>query len=206
MYGYVSFSINIMDKLVRNFIAKSQIIDPSICDEILEETKDLNWVKHSWYSHHNKIEHSHEDKEPDVLHGADVPDTVQEKLIMHINAMYKQYAVFLEKDLGYDQLNMIKYWSPCRINKYQTGSMMRRHYDHIHSLFDGTRRGIPVISVVGCLTDSNEYDGGDIVFFDDLSIKLDKGDILIFPSCFLYPHGVEEITRGERHTFVSWGF
>ena len=28
-------------------------------------------------------------------------------------------------------------FSPIRFNKYKVGTMMRKHYDHIHSIFDG---------------------------------------------------------------------
>ena len=80
---------------------------------------------------------------------------------------------------------------------------MRPHYDHIHSLFDGQRRGIPVISVIGSLND--DFEGGELVFYDDFKVEMDKGDILLFPSNFMYPHRVEEVTKGERYTFVSWG-
>ena len=31
-------------------------------------------------------------------------------------------------------------FSPIRFNKYEVGTMMRRHYDHIHSIFDGKRK------------------------------------------------------------------
>ena len=40
----------------------------------------------------------------------------------------------------------------------------------------------------------------------DKEIKLTRGDILIFPSNFMYPHKVKDITEGERHSFVSWAF
>ena len=40
----------------------------------------------------------------------------------------------------------------------------------------------------------------------DKEIKLTRGDILIFPSNFMYPHKVKDITEGVRHSFVSWAF
>lgn len=36
---------------------------------------------------------------------------------------------------------------------------MRKHYDHIHSIFDGQRKGIPVLSMLGIL--NNDYEGGE---------------------------------------------
>ena len=48
------------------------------------------------------------------------------------------------------------------------------------------------------------YDGGEIVFWEDKSFKLGKGDLLIFPSNFLYPHEIKEVVSGNRISFVSW--
>ena len=42
--------------------------------------------------------------------------------------------------------------------------------------------------------------------FDNLHINLNAGDIMVFPSAFMYTHEVKPITSGERWSFVSWGF
>jgi predicted 2-oxoglutarate/Fe(II)-dependent dioxygenase YbiX len=80
---------------------------------------------------------------------------------------------------------------------------MREHYDHIHSLFDGKLKGIPILSIVGLLNDN--YEGGEFLIRRE-QVKLARGDILIFPSNFMYPHEVKDITKGIRYSFVSWAF
>ena len=35
-------------------------------------------------------------------------------------------------------------------------------------------------------------------------VKFKKGDILIFPSIFLYPHRVDPVNKGIRHSYISW--
>ena len=80
---------------------------------------------------------------------------------------------------------------------------MRTHYDHIQILFDGKLKGIPIISIVGLLNDN--YEGGQFMCRGN-EIKLTRGDILLFPSNFMYPHEVREITKGIRYSFVSWAF
>ena len=80
---------------------------------------------------------------------------------------------------------------------------MRKHFDHIHSIFDGQYKGIPVLSFIGIL--NNNYLGGELVI-NNLKIKTNTGDIVIFPSCFLYPHEIKEIKKGIRYSFVTWGF
>ena len=42
--------------------------------------------------------------------------------------------------------------------------------------------------------------------FNNKKINLNQGDILIFPSVFLYPHKVEPVTKGARYSFVSWAW
>jgi predicted 2-oxoglutarate/Fe(II)-dependent dioxygenase YbiX len=69
-------------------------------------------------------------------------------------------------------------------------------------LFDGERKGIPILSIVGLLNDN--YEGGKFIFFENHEIVLKKGDIMIFPSIFMFPHRVENVTKGVRNSFVSW--
>jgi len=80
---------------------------------------------------------------------------------------------------------------------------MRVHYDHIQSIFDGNAKGIPIISIVGLLNDN--YEGGEFMCRGK-EVKLARGDILLFPSNFIYPHGVSDLTKGTRYSFVSWAF
>ena len=69
-------------------------------------------------------------------------------------------------------------------------------------VFDGEKKGIPILSVLGVLND--DYEGGEFIIFDDTEIKFDKGDVLVFPSLFLYPHKVEPVKSGTRYSYISW--
>ena len=51
---------------------------------------------------------------------------------------------------------------------------------------------------------NDNYQGGEFIMFDDYEIKFKAGDLLIFPSVFLYPHLVKPVTKGIRYAFVSW--
>ena len=94
-------------------------------------------------------------------------------------------------------------FSPIRFNKYPIGTMMREHYDHIHSIFDGKMKGVPIISIVGQLNE--DYEGAEF-YCRGRKIELKTGDILLFPSNFMYPHEVRETKKGVRYSFVSWAF
>jgi predicted 2-oxoglutarate/Fe(II)-dependent dioxygenase YbiX len=79
---------------------------------------------------------------------------------------------------------------------------MSNHCDHITDIFNGTIKGIPTLTVIGLL--NNNFTGGEFVMFEDKIYELDAGDIIVFPSIFLYPHRVNPITSGTRYSVVSW--
>ena len=76
--------------------------------------------------------------------------------------------------------------------------------DHIHSIFDGKEKGIPVLSFI--LNFNDDYEGADLFFWDNTTFKLGKGDIIMWPSNFLYPHGVTEAISGKRYSGVTWAW
>jgi predicted 2-oxoglutarate/Fe(II)-dependent dioxygenase YbiX len=57
------------------------------------------------------------------------------------------------------------------------------------------------LTLLGFLND--DYDGGDL-YLCNQKINTKTGDILIFPSNFLYPHRVEPVIMGIRYSWVSW--
>ena len=81
---------------------------------------------------------------------------------------------------------------------------MRLHVDHIYDLFDGETKGIPVLSIIVNLNDG--YEGGELRFFDKHNLKLGKGDVVIFPSNFMYPHSVNTVTKNTRYSAVAWAY
>jgi predicted 2-oxoglutarate/Fe(II)-dependent dioxygenase YbiX len=84
---------------------------------------------------------------------------------------------------------------------------MLQHEDHIRSLFDGGNKGIPILSLIVAMNDESEYTGGEFVFKNiDQPYRLKKGQILVFPSIFVFAHEVKEVETGVRHTAVSWSF
>lgn len=93
-------------------------------------------------------------------------------------------------------------YTPIRFNKYSPGENMKLHCDHIHTIFDGQVKGIPILSIVGVL--NNDYKGGEFIMWEKEEIKIPAGSILMFPSNFMYPHKVTPVTSGARYSFVSW--
>ena len=80
---------------------------------------------------------------------------------------------------------------------------MAIHCDHIKDIFDGEKKGIPILSVLGMLNE--DYEGGKLLMFkEQKEMTLKQGDIMVFPSIFMYPHEVTPVTKGVRNSFVSW--
>lgn len=97
--------------------------------------------------------------------------------------------------------------SRIRLNRYVKNQLMKPHVDHITSAFDGTRRGVPVLSLVGLVNKAEE--GGEFFMnFRDgyKEYLINKGELLIFPSSFLFEHEVKPVKEGVRDSFVSWTF
>jgi predicted 2-oxoglutarate/Fe(II)-dependent dioxygenase YbiX len=189
-----------MDK-VSDFIYVQNVIPQQVCQDILNEIRSKPWQKHSWYNYSASHYKSEPEKELDTQN---CTEAMQEKLMPFIFQIIEQYMIKFAPQEGDRLRSFVNTFTPIRFNRYLPGTMMRKHYDHIHSIFDGQYKGIPILSALGVLNDG--YEGGEFMFFDTYEVPLKGGDIMIFPSNFMYPHEVKEMTKGERYTFVAWAF
>lgn len=91
------------------------------------------------------------------------------------------------------QLDFLKY----EHNSYKVGYAY--HTDM------GEKVSLRQLSISICL--NNDFTGGEFVF-DMLSEKIQYpqniGDVIIFPSNFMYPHQVNPITEGTRYALIGW--
>jgi len=179
---------------LKDYIFIKNCIDKEQCSQIIENIKNQTWEKHTWYGYSVGF-NSYEEKELNALVANDFSKNIlTNPIIDTINDYFK----ITKGD------KFVHQFSHIRFNHYPIGTMMRQHIDHIYTLFDGSVRGVPVLSIVGLLNDN--YKGGEFVFFDDYEVKLKMGDIMIFPSNFMFKHEVKEILEGDRFSFVSWAF
>lgn len=181
---------NLVDyiKVYKNSIEKSK------CDFVIENSKNYDWKVHEWSNYLNKADSESPDTEFQRA-----PITGMSLLMLNsaINSCIDNYT-------KNGNLFLINGFTPPNLNKYDQNTQMLIHHDHIYSCFDGSIRGIPILSVVGLLNDN--FSGGEFIFWEDHKIDLSCGDILIFPSNFMYKHSVKTITHGTRYSFVSWAY
>jgi hypothetical protein len=174
-------------------------IDEESCKQTIREMQNANWQQHTFY---NAMDGSYNtrsgSKELDIAYGRGL--STQPYIMQRIWDAYKEYVTHL----NFTWFDSWQGYSEVRFNMYKETRLMAEHCDHIHSLFDGERKGIPTLTFLGMLND--DYEGGELIMWGDEKIPMAKGSAVVFPSCFLYPHRVEPVTSGTRYSCVSWAW
>ena len=178
------------------------VIPRDVCERLLTMITSREWQPNTWYDSTLGHTYSEDTLEPDALFAT---DEMHEMLGPSVG---KAAQAYVEKYAYKDSLKtsrIISAFSNVRFNRYVPGQIMRKHHDHIHAIFDGREKGIPVLSFVGNLNE--DYEGGELAFFDGgTKFALKTGDICMFPSCFVYPHEVLEVRKGQRYSFAMWAW
>jgi predicted 2-oxoglutarate/Fe(II)-dependent dioxygenase YbiX len=90
----------------------------------------------------------------------------------------------IEEDSGYELL------------KYPEGGFYIEHTDS----FKAIPRAVSCSFIL-----NDDFEGGEFAFFNrELKYKIEKGDALLFPSIFMYPHEVMPVTKGTRYSIITW--
>jgi hypothetical protein len=188
-----------MDKDLRTYLKVYKDWIPSdICKETVEELEKVEgqFQTHQFYNASDKSYHSYEHELSVTWSNVNHKEFFMKRIWEGL----QQYIT----DFNFEWWNSWQGFSEVRFNRYRPDTQMKLHCDHIHSMFDGERKGIPTLTVLGGL--NNDYVGGELVFWQDTAIQLKEGEIMIFPSCFLYPHRVDLVTKGTRYSYVSWAW
>jgi len=185
------------DRLKDYVLTIPGVLSKSLCKKIIKELKSSSWETQEFYvnrkgtsKHVSKGENS--DKTFDIIPSdQSIKDEVWK-------AIYK----YIIEEINFPWFPGWEGFCHLKFNRYQKNKSMDEHCDHIHSAFDGKRKGIPILSVIGAL--NSNYEGGELVMFQDKEYTLKTGEVLIFPSVFLYPHKIMPVTKGTRFTYVTW--
>lgn len=83
-----------------------------------------------------------------------------------------------------------------KLLRYERNGFYRQHIDEAGS----TGR---ILSCSVILND--DFSGGEMEWFGgSLVIKPTRGAVIMFPSCFLFPHAVLPVKDGTRYSVVTW--
>ncbi len=167
----------------------------SLCDEVLDEFKSSDEWQETWIGSggvNKKIRNCETivisfphviQKNSEIRHKLDnaIFDGAS-KCIQEYNAKFPHCKI--EEDSGYELL------------KYPEGCFYIQHTDS----FKARPRAVSCSFIL-----NDDFEGGEFAFFDrELKYKLEKGDALMFPSNFMYPHEVMFVTKGTRYSIVTW--
>ena len=100
----------------------------------------------------------------------------------------------------HDKIKSTEY-TDFRINRYGEGGFMKQHIDGIHHSH-GQKQGYPHLTSLIFLND--DFEGGEFVLCGDKYIEKIQGSAVVFPSNFMYPHEVKEVTEGKRFSVMTW--
>ena len=191
-----------MNKNLEHYIfQKENFLDAQYCENSINVLNKNEWKKHIWYFPRTDSKSVKSDNEPDVIGGTQFTDEIHEINQFIIDELHSSILEYVE-GLKFKWFDEWQGYNVIKFIRYLPGQTMENHCDHIHSMFDGERKGIPILSIIGILND--DYEGGELIMFEDKIIHTKKGDLLIFPSNFLYPHRIAPVTKGTRYSYVSW--
>lgn len=184
---------------IEDFILhKKKILNKEECTSIIASIDNL--TTHKWVSYDMSSIEEEADPQYNSYNNYTLPSgkQVNDYVINVVSEYVNAYSNNLLK------INAI---SQGKIHVYNVGNNLDEHIDHIHDLFDGTNKGIPVLSFIINL--NNEYTGGDFVFSfpgqdKKIAYKMDIGDCILFPSNFIFKHSVSPIISGTRYSLIKW--
>tara|TARA_R100001126_G_C4867063_1_gene170820 strand:+ start:258 stop:827 length:570 start_codon:yes stop_codon:yes gene_type:complete len=106
---------------------------------------------------------------------------------------YQKLFPSLHQELKLESINLLK---------YVKGNFYKKHTDAFHQV---NRQLSFIINL------NQDYEGGDLIFyyphnqqFAYSKVQLKTGDLVMFPSNFMYPHSIQPIISGTRYSIVCW--
>ena len=162
------------------------IFTKDFCDTIINEYKEVDYVE--------AVDHGADYRKcmgAKILNNADEKrNKIDKNIFQSLQKLLEELKQIqptlhsIQDDTGYDLL------------RYKKGDYYKPHID----------AGTKDHRVLSCIIALNEdYLGGEIDMWQGASItKLRTGSVMVFPSNFLFPHGIRPITRGIRYSIVTW--
>ena len=185
-----------MSKLLKDYIYCKNIFSKQLCKKIIKEYQSDYFDRDSHYNQETRhlgsidISSTATINKTNSFERAKIVEDIKERLQEIIN----QYMNFINvKSLPIEQS------SPFSLRQMKKGDWYGQHDDD----GVGEATGDYKFTVSVCLNDN--YKGGDFTFFnDEIVYKFKVGDVIMFPSSFMFPHAVKKITKGTRYQLLLW--
>ena len=174
-----------------------EFIDPEFCDKLLDEYAPTNyWEQTLTGSGHDPDARRcemipisdqgiiEEENEQTRREFDNYLFNIVKEIIEQYQEQHPEFDLEIQEDSGYELL------------KYEVGDFYIQHSDS----FKEQPRALTVI-----MSMNDGYEGGEVALFNrELVYKLDAGDVLVFPSNFMYPHEIMPVTEGTRYSIITW--
>lgn len=168
----------------------------TLCDEIINEYKNSGEWEEAQIA--DKVKINKMTRNCDVL-------SMSAKNVIDLNVVTRSELDRKVFDIVSDCISEYIFKFPyCRIAqdtgyqllRYKKGSFYTEHTDSFTESF----------RTVSCsLLLNDNFEGGEFAFFEGTKVyKLSKGDVIMFPSNFMFPHEVKKVNLGTRYSIVTW--
>ena len=170
------------------------IVSNSLCDNII--STDFNYAESTYSNHEGLSKHSKERVKMDEI-WIRKDNNFYNDLVECTKVISKKYYEEVKKN----KRDFVAHrHTDFRVNKYEKGGFMSLHCDNIHHSH-GQKYGYPLATVLLFLND--DFKGGEFIV-SELQLNIKKGDAIIFPSNFMFPHEVKKVESGTRWSIVTW--
>ena len=174
------------------------VLDKETCSGIISEYEKSSLWSVAGVGVENKVDS--QTRNCDALHissakvieeNPDLRKTLDDKIFNAVSGCLNNYkqkfpALFVTKDTGYELL------------RYKTAGFYIEHIDH----FEERQRAVTVSIIL-----NDNFEGGEFSFFNkEIVVPAKTGQAIMFPSNFMFPHGVMPVRFGKRYAIVTWFF
>jgi hypothetical protein len=122
-------------------------------------------------------------------------DANESSLVSMYDAAYEKQNEAVKHYCAIFNIGELQYWESTNFVKYGPGQHFAHHVDHGFS-YNCT------VSLVGWPND--DYEGGELEFgMWGIKLKPQAGDLVIFPSNYMYPHRSLPVVSGTKYSLVT---
>lgn len=171
------------------------VISEDICKDTVRDLAQAQWMTESYFDAFSNMV-------VPIDHGVETSLEHLQTTDIIMQSLYTAISKYVLDDF---QLPWYPGWngfSNIKFNRYGENVGLPLRCEHATYLFDGHRKGIPVLTVLGFL--NNDYEGGELNIWDNEIMHTQIGDVLIMPSNFMFPYCIMPVTKGVKYDFISY--
>jgi len=162
---------------------------------------ELSMSTHDYFKWHPATVGYFQKPDPDYRKCVDCKIDKQHlgKMPIELESIYKESSSVISSCVSdytkRQNIHPMKYMEAINFVRYGVGEHFAPHNDHGHTY-------VSTVSTVTYLNDN--YEGGEIQFSKlGITLKPEAGDVLIFPSTFIYTHASLPVTSGVKYSAVT---